>query len=578
MHLPKSFRQFLLSLSLLLFILPLSGQITCTSGGNLFVYANYDGGVLNLNVDLNIPNIKIGICTYEPVTINLTGPYVSNVTEVRYAGYVSTNNNHCTNSPATTTIVGAPTGATTSVQFLPAATLSNSNGSNSIVCAYTCNTSSSQGGCNTADQIKDYFETTMNATLVSYFTQYGCWSTTPYDLSSGGNCCSSVQPCNITANAGNDDAFCSGGSVTLNGSGTGNITSYSWVPATGLSNPNISSPVANPATTTTYVLTTSDGSGCSATDTVVVTVNTAQVSFSSPTAICEDASPITLAGGSPSGGTYSGPGVSGGMFNPATSGAGQHTLTYMATDSNGCSDSATAQIEVYGLPTVSVDPFPGFCVGDPVYILTGGNPAGGTWISPSVSNGTFDPTAVGAGSYGIVYEYTDSNGCTNSTQQFATVAPKPATPIISVIFPDSLDAGMPADSFHWYRNGVLQSSRDQKILAMPTANYAVVAWVNGCASDTSESYFVEVIGWEEGLGTDIHIYPNPAKDWLIVETRLGNYALRIRDLRGRILIGRQEVTGNEKVDISHLSSGIYLLEIQFDQGSLRRKILVGNGK
>jgi hypothetical protein len=86
-------------------------------GGNVVVFSNYDGGVLNINVDQNIPNIKIGVCTYEPVTINLSGPFVGNVTEVRYAGYVSTSNFHCPNSPATTTIVGAPGGATTSVNF-----------------------------------------------------------------------------------------------------------------------------------------------------------------------------------------------------------------------------------------------------------------------------------------------------------------------------------------------------------------------------------------------------------------------------------------------------------------------------
>src|SRR6187431_2543328 len=69
--------------------------------GNVVIFANYDGGVLNINVDQNIPNLKIGICTYEPVTINLSGPFVNNVTEVRYAGYVSTTNFHCANSPST---------------------------------------------------------------------------------------------------------------------------------------------------------------------------------------------------------------------------------------------------------------------------------------------------------------------------------------------------------------------------------------------------------------------------------------------------------------------------------------------
>lgn len=50
--------------------------------------------------------------------------------------------------------------------------------------------------------------------------------------------------------------------------------SYSWSPSSGLNFSNISNPIANPGTTTTYTLTTTNiSSGCSATDQVTVTVN-----------------------------------------------------------------------------------------------------------------------------------------------------------------------------------------------------------------------------------------------------------------------------------------------------------------
>jgi|GEM_PF-7114928 len=48
---------------------------------------------------------------------------------------------------------------------------------------------------------------------------------------------------------------------------------YSWSPATGLDNANVSTPIATPATTTTYVLTITDACGNTATDTVTVKVN-----------------------------------------------------------------------------------------------------------------------------------------------------------------------------------------------------------------------------------------------------------------------------------------------------------------
>ena len=71
----------------------LQGQIVCNQNGNLIIYSNYDGGIVTINVDQNIPNLKIGICTYEPVQVTFTGPFVGNVTEVVYGGFNSIQGN-----------------------------------------------------------------------------------------------------------------------------------------------------------------------------------------------------------------------------------------------------------------------------------------------------------------------------------------------------------------------------------------------------------------------------------------------------------------------------------------------------
>ncbi len=54
---------------------------------------------------------------------------------------------------------------------------------------------------------------------------------------------------------------------------------------------------------------------------------------------------FTLTGGLPSGGTYSGPGVLGGVFTPSVAGVGTHTITYTFTEFD-CSDFCTFTIEV----------------------------------------------------------------------------------------------------------------------------------------------------------------------------------------------------------------------------------------
>ncbi len=75
---------------------------------------------------------------------------------------------------------------------------------------------------------------------------------------------------NVFANAGPDRLSCQNAPVQLGIAPTAGFV-YSWSPVAGLSNPNISNPVATPSNTTTYVLTVRNiGGGCLTTDTVLV--------------------------------------------------------------------------------------------------------------------------------------------------------------------------------------------------------------------------------------------------------------------------------------------------------------------
>ncbi len=49
-------------------------------------------------------------------------------------------------------------------------------------------------------------------------------------------------------------------------------TNYSWSPTTGLNNPNIPDPIADPEESTFYTVTVTDNNGCSTTDDVYIEV------------------------------------------------------------------------------------------------------------------------------------------------------------------------------------------------------------------------------------------------------------------------------------------------------------------
>ncbi|MEK6677053.1 MAG: PKD domain-containing protein [Planctomycetota bacterium] len=91
-----------------------------------------------------------------------------------------------------------------------------------------------------------------------------------------------VTSSTFAANAGNDVTIPAGSTTTLNGSASGGTTPYTyrWTPTTGLNNPNIDRPTASPATTTTYTLTVTDSQARTATDFVVVTIQTSGAALS----------------------------------------------------------------------------------------------------------------------------------------------------------------------------------------------------------------------------------------------------------------------------------------------------------
>jgi uncharacterized protein (TIGR02145 family) len=101
--------------------------------------------------------------------------------------------------------------------------------------------------------------------------------------------------------------------------------------------------------TATYIV-SSSANGCPGrTDSVRVTVKPVpQVSlvYCIDSVTTTNAQPYTLRGGTPLGGTWSGPGVSLGIFSPAIAGAGTKTIVYSYTNSSLCTANASLQIVV----------------------------------------------------------------------------------------------------------------------------------------------------------------------------------------------------------------------------------------
>lgn len=179
----------------------------------------------------------------------------------------------------------------------------------------------------------------------------------------------------------------------------------------------------------TIVYEYTNAGGCSDTTQIQIAVlSGVTASLSNLPDACLSAGVVTLSGGTPAGGAYTGVGVDtiNGAFNPALAGVGTHVISYTAS-SGICVSTDTALITVLPNPSVSLNlGFGSVCTGASPVTLTGGMPMGGVYAGPGVTGTTFDPSTAGIGSHDISYTYTDSSGCvasdTNTIQVTGSVS------------------------------------------------------------------------------------------------------------------------------------------------------------
>ncbi|MBN1386906.1 MAG: PKD domain-containing protein [Bacteroidales bacterium] len=141
--------------------------------------------------------------------------------------------------------------------------------------------------------------------------------------------------------------------------------------------------------------------------------------------LCANADPVTLTAHDP-GGTWTGAGVTGNIFDPEIAGPGSHVIEYEITDANGCSDYDETVITVVPIPDATILSGGIVCSTDPPFTLEARDP-GGTWSGPGVTGNIFDPSVPGSGNHVITYSITDENGCTDSDETIITVATPDAT-------------------------------------------------------------------------------------------------------------------------------------------------------
>ncbi len=213
---------------------------------------------------------------------------------------------------------------------------------------------------------------------------------------------------------------------TTGGVGTVNYAVTSGSLPTGLSLSAGGAITGTPTVTGTFnfMITATDANACTAATTYSITIvcPTGGATLTvSPAAVCSNAGIITIGGGSPAGGVYSGTGVSGTTFDPS---AGSQTITYTLVDTYGCTQVAANTITVNTAPTVTASSNAvanTICSGGSV-ILTGGGADTYVWDNSVTDGLAFAPT--GTTTY-MVTGTTTATGCSEMAMITVTVNTSP---------------------------------------------------------------------------------------------------------------------------------------------------------
>lgn len=501
----------------------ISAQGICDPTGNIIIYSNYNGGDLQINIDEDIPNIKIGLCSYESWNVTITGDYVDNVVEVIYAGY---------DDDGTTNVSGVDAGLV-DILLYPPVTLDDPDGYYYMVCAYDCDTDYIPGGCNTVDQLTDYFLTVFTGTFRYSYLQYDVFDEDEYYISEGGNCCfdgtSGPAPSDVAVTA------------ILSPSGGCNMTSTEIVTAT----------IKNfgPATIEAIPVNLSVDGGSATTETAFITLEageSADYTFSETAEI-----------------------ASTGLHNI-------HVYTSLSSDSDPTNDSY--DIDVFSLES-PIESLAENISGCDEVILDAGN-IGATY---SWSTGAATQTIVvtESGTYSVT---TNILGCSITESVDVIVN---YFPIASFTYTDVgltitfTNTSTDAESYVWdFGDETTSTLIDPSHSYSAEGEYTITLTVtNDCGTDVYTTVVQVYTNIEENnLSSSIEIYPNPSQGVVTVEVsfdNIYNVILVVTDISGKELFRKfEENIQSEKIDIdlSTLPDNVYNFDFIVGENRMTKQV------
>lgn len=253
---------------------------------------------------------------------------------------------------------------------------------------------------------------------------------------------------------------CQGGNITFTDTSNpngGTITGWSWNFGNGQTS-NASNPVINFPTPGNYDVTliVTNSNGCVDTVLQTISINPPPVAnVGANQVICLGGTATLIASG---GVTYNW--LPGGQTTDVinVSPSSNTVYTVIVTDANGCTDTATVNVNVNPLPVINVSPDQSICAGQSA-TLTATGATSYTWSPSGNTSGTITVTPGSSTTYAVTG--TNANGCSATNFVSVTVNPLPVVNLSNLFIcagvSSTLNAGNPGSTYLWSNGQTTQS-------------------------------------------------------------------------------------------------------------------------
>jgi hypothetical protein len=425
-------------------------------------------------------------------------------------------------------------------------------------------------------------------------------------------------------------------SVITNYKGKG-VLRYKWTPSAGLNNDTIANPIATGGSITNYTVTVTAPSGCTASDAIVIHVNPVTLNVGADqTATCGARIQLGVSSTNYTGSGLKykwtpAIGLSNDTIPNPIASAGNNTYTLTITTPSGCTASDNVAISIIPMNKPSIN-YVGVNANNKNILVwtkpsTGGISSYNVYKETNVSN-SYAKVGIVSVDSATVYVDKDSNpdvqsnkykislvdACGNETalSDYHKTMHLSINKGINTIWNLIWEAyeGFSVSTYNIYRGttpaniqiiGSLSGSNTQfsdytaptgyvyyQIEAVSSAATGVKQYISGVKSSVETSYSSRSNVASNKNGMDglfnlqdisnvISIHPNPASNSIqlvIGDIDIKNMKLRIYNTLGSLVLTNELIQNEQNIDISNLSTGVYLLQVQNDKYSGIQKLII----